>query len=156
MNDCEDSSSLFFFSKNGDFANVTNDKSRVNSSILYHELNKSDNLICLNCHKNKRDCYFDYCGHCVYCKDCAENLIKDSKNCPLCRFPFGSAINGITVDVEKICIICYDKKVDTILMPCGHIVTCSECLENWLKTKNECPVCRQEISYFKKIYNELN
>lgn len=151
---CEyQTSSLFFFSGNGDFTPTTNDKSKICDSIVFQEIKKIDNSTCIICHKNKRECYFNLCCHKVCCNECSEKLINDQKNCPLCRFPIEKALHGINAVDENICIICYDKKVDCIVAPCGHVVACSECLENWFKSKSECPLCRKENSFYKKIYD---
>ena len=40
------------------------------------------------------------------------------------------------------CVICKDWVVRTrALVPCGHIA-CQDCLAQWLKRSNSCPVCR--------------
>lgn len=81
----DQNASLFFLCGNGNFTNETNDESRVNESVMLKKMDKSDNSLCMNCHKNKRDCFFDLCLHKIYCRECAEQLIKDKKGCPLCK-----------------------------------------------------------------------
>lgn len=39
-----------------------------------------------------------------------------------------------------ICVICMDQPCDSLLIPCGHVNSCSSCLKNWNKG---CPSCRQ-------------
>ena len=34
---------------------------------------------------------------------------------------------------NQICMICFDKKNEVILRPCGHSGLCFECFENYLK-----------------------
>ena len=46
------------------------------------------------------------------------------------------------VDTES-CIICYDKKNNWEL-PCKHKFH-KECLQEWFKLKNECPLCRENF-----------
>lgn len=62
---------------------------------------------------------------------------------------------AIHVDDENMCIVCYEKKADCIVSPCGHVATCCSCMKNWLDTKQTCPVCRKEISEYKKINSEF-
>jgi len=49
---------------------------------------------------------------------------------------------------DTICIICLDKKRDTLILECGHIVSCSTC-SSFLKI---CPVCRGKITRVVKAY----
>lgn len=39
------------------------------------------------------------------------------------------------------CKVCMDKTVDTVFLPCGHLITCNGCAE---RVKN-CPMCRMLI-----------
>jgi hypothetical protein len=47
---------------------------------------------------------------------------------------------------ETICKICFEKKISTVLLNCGHAGLCSDCLSN--KDLNNCPFCRKEITTF--------
>lgn len=68
------------------------------------------------------------------------------------------------------CIICYERKKTTILMPCWHQHTCGPCWIMWKiqqinyvplesiddadeTTKPKCPVCRQGVDEFKEAKN---
>lgn len=46
---------------------------------------------------------------------------------------------------EGLCVICQEKKSDVMCMPCGHGGQCTECFKEYLKTKDECMLCRQKI-----------
>lgn len=48
---------------------------------------------------------------------------------------------GIKSKSGKICVLCMDVRSDASVIRCGHVF-CYDCILNWLKTKNECPVCR--------------
>jgi hypothetical protein len=52
------------------------------------------------------------------------------------------------VDNDKLCIICMDAPITTILMPCNHVKYCSKCAEKL----SECSVCRTSIHEYQKIY----
>jgi len=41
----------------------------------------------------------------------------------------------------KTCKVCMDKEVNTVFLPCGHLVSCDQCAP---KLRN-CPVCRTYI-----------
>lgn len=46
---------------------------------------------------------------------------------------------------DGLCIICQDKKSDTMCKPCGHGGFCTECMKEYLKDKDECSLCRVKI-----------
>jgi hypothetical protein len=48
------------------------------------------------------------------------------------------------------CIICYEKKIDTLLAPCGHLVVCHDCA--LLLKDKQCPICRATINQIFKAY----
>uniref|UniRef100_A0A914HJV0 RING-type domain-containing protein n=1 Tax=Globodera rostochiensis TaxID=31243 RepID=A0A914HJV0_GLORO len=55
--------------------------------------------------------------------------------------------------IEKIhsskgCVVCFDKKIDFVFIPCWHACVCEECEE---KIGDTCPMCRQ-ISSKQRIY----
>ena len=48
----------------------------------------------------------------------------------------------------KLCKICLDNPIDTIFLPCSHLVTCTKCQ----MCINECPICRAKIKATAKVY----
>ncbi|CAL5999568.1 C3HC4 type (RING finger) domain-containing protein [Hexamita inflata] len=42
------------------------------------------------------------------------------------------------------CPICYDQFNYPVALPCGHVM-CYQCIKQWGKQQNECPVCRQSF-----------
>ena len=51
------------------------------------------------------------------------------------------------INPELLCSICFEKRVDTVLTPCGHTF-CQECLGS----TSECYSCRGNIQTKHKIY----
>ena len=49
---------------------------------------------------------------------------------------------------SKFCKICVNNEINTILLPCGHLVTCNACASS---LKN-CPMCRRNINDKIRIY----
>jgi len=41
----------------------------------------------------------------------------------------------------KTCKVCMDKDVNTVFLPCGHLVSCDQCSPKL----RDCPVCRTYI-----------
>lgn len=164
VNNCKiqlegETSSLFFFSGNSDFENLTNDKSKTSEKIRFDDRAFDEkNVLCLKCHKNKRDTFLFPCCHKLMCKKCAEESLADIQKkfvCPLCNFVVSKVSTGINVDEDNLCIKCMENKIDCIILPCGHFAACSTCLSNWFEKHNNCPVCRNENSEFLKIYNDF-
>merc|ERR1711997_1002205 len=49
-------------------------------------------------------------------------------------------------DDSKLCIVCLDGDRDHVIIPCGHICVCTDCM--WLYSRGgaECPICRAKVS----------
>lgn len=154
---CENQTTgLYYFANNGEFEAVTNNKDKANDKVKFEQPIVSKNVVlCLKCNKNQRNCFLLKCGHQVYCKECAELALKNHENCPLCRFPIIQVSEGFKMNEDELCILCCEKKPDSIIMPCGHTGVCSDCLNNWFKENRCCPVCRAGDSYYNKIEKNI-
>ena len=109
--------------------------------------------MCLKCGKNKRNCFFQSCGHCIYCMECGEEALKNKELCPLCRFPIQAfACPHEQNLVEGVCTICLTNQSDAVVLPCGHTGYCYSCLSEWISRNGTCPVCRIEATC-KKIHD---
>jgi len=58
---------------------------------------QSDPSLCIVCDTNKRSVVFQSCGHFICCRDCVEQIRRNSGLCPLCRSKFGfkTMITGV-------------------------------------------------------------
>jgi pSer/pThr/pTyr-binding forkhead associated (FHA) protein len=56
---------------------------------------------------------------------------------------FGGRINGL-LESELSCSVCSEIFVDARVTSCGHTF-CSFCIREWLRKKNDCPICRKHI-----------
>ena len=43
------------------------------------------------------------------------------------------------VKEEDLCKLCFDRRIDTVMIPCGHMVVCRHCG----KKVKDCPICRK-------------
>lgn len=52
-----------------------------------------------------------------------------------------------------VCVACLECPPDTRLLPCGHVVTCSRCLDNAARAglQRRCFLCRQVVTSSKRI-----
>ena len=50
------------------------------------------------------------------------------------------------------CVICWEAKCDCVFYPCGHIIACHECGLKLYLRKQPCPMCRQPIGNFQRVY----
>ncbi len=85
------------------------------------------------------------------------------------RVPQGQPPEYFQLDKEEFserlrCIICYEKAVNIVLIPCGHLL-CSSCYDNRLVEQKICPICTTNITsitrifyggYKQKFYNNIN
>ena len=51
---------------------------------------------------------------------------------------------------DKVCAICCDRRRDSVLVPCGHIVACMQCGVKF--DDQHCPICKQYVSMVLKTY----
>jgi hypothetical protein len=51
-------------------------------------------------------------------------------------------------DISELCKICMTCKKDTIMIPCGHYITCGDCAG--IDTK--CPMCRTAVQHRYKVF----
>lgn len=42
---------------------------------------------------------------------------------------------------ENLCKICMEANIDSLLLDCGHMITCTDCG----RLLHDCPICRQII-----------
>ena len=52
---------------------------------------------------------------------------------------------------KDLCQICFEAKKDTILLPCGHYLYCTDCVEKQANP-DLCPYCRQKIDDKNKVF----
>ncbi|CDW89039.1 e3 ubiquitin-protein ligase neurl1b-like [Stylonychia lemnae] len=52
------------------------------------------------------------------------------------------------------CIICLDKKKDSVFYPCGHECVCNTCGKEFMKIVRDkfCPMCRDRVKDLMKVY----
>ena len=52
---------------------------------------------------------------------------------------------------NKVCYICVEKPCNAVVMNCGHGGVCYDCALEFVKKKNQCMQCRQEVNQVIKI-----
>ena len=55
---------------------------------------------------------------------------------------------SVSVDDKDLCKVCLDFEADTLLMPCKHLCSCSECAA----ALTSCPICRTKIADRMRVY----
>jgi hypothetical protein len=60
--------------------------------------------------------------------------------------------NKFTEMLKSECTICFSKKTNPVMEPNCQNIFCGECLLKWLKTKPNCPLCRDNIQSNELIY----
>ena len=58
------------------------------------------------------------------------------------------AIN-LSLKNKEFCVICFDKSINAVFIPCGHYCCCYKCAK---KCAKKCPICRKKIKLVQKIY----
>ncbi len=67
------------------------------------------------------------------------------------QIKFQKILPVISARIEELtlCNICLERKVNCVLMNCGHQSFCDECIG---KSEEKCPMCREKIVKVVKIY----
>lgn len=115
----------------------------------------SDRVICFSCGGGLRD--WDegdvpWEQHALWLYNCkflksmkGEDYIKSVRDS---YFNQDQSVQFDDKDEDKLCKVCYVRKYEIVLIPCGHIVVCKNCV---LLIK-KCPLCRGGISDTIKVY----
>ncbi len=87
------------------------------------------------CEKQKLDKLLEKKEHLhIYLQNCKSEYLKELEK---------------NVNPELLCQICYENRINLVLLPCGHTF-CSKCLND---TVTQCFNCRSNIEKRTKIYN---
>ena len=55
----------------------------------------------------------------------------------------------VILDESLICKVCFERVIDVVLLPCGHVTVCEQCSTT---LGDVCPMCRAKISLVVKTY----
>ena len=76
-----------------------------------------------------------------------QNLVLDLSNSKIKLDQAEVNIKNTETNYE--CKICMDKQLSVALKPCGHIVSCEDCMD---KLPPECPLCRERTTGSMKVF----
>eukprot|EP00948_MAST-09A_sp_MAST-9A-sp1_P002016 g2016.t1 len=60
--------------------------------------------------------------------------------------PLPPGFENFIVTEDNECIICFDRAIDTALVPCGHVCMCYSCARTIFHDTKRCPLCRAELT----------
>ena len=61
---------------------------------------------------------------------------------------------SVHVETHTECSICMSSKVNTLMLPCRHFATCFTCAQTLQASTNKCPICREIVLDFVKVYKK--
>lgn len=61
----------------------------------------------------------------------------------------------IEIEEDQLCVLCYAKKADSVIMPCGHGGICNPCSLELFAGCKDCPICRN-VKKISKIFSGNN
>lgn len=104
--------------------------------------------------------YFNRCPYIMLLEDedksigeTAQKTNVKSRNCVItsknCEVSIQNDIDNVKYYKDMSCKICTVEEVSTVLIPCGHVITCTKCT---LSVNNTCPMCRKPFYIVVKIY----
>jgi len=53
---------------------------------------------------------------------------------------------------EILCVLCLNERRSYLFNPCNHLCTCEKCAIDLMNKNSECPICRNPIQSFTKVY----
>lgn len=90
------------------------------------------------------------CNNHEFCVDCMTTFqMAGLTECLACGSSQEVKVCGSSQEVKVVeevgaCIICLDKYIQPLAVPCGHVF-CTGCITTWTQTSTSCPVCRTAI-----------
>lgn len=104
---------------------------------------------CVVCQNEDATVVVQPCGHKAYCSRCNQSLTPElKKRCSLCNQPRERDIVIKLESTRNVCINCGEKNAN-IYNDCGHLVVCSDCVNN--KKLVVCPLCDVELKNIQKV-----
>ena len=76
----------------------TSDNGRLQTEADVEE----GNTKCMVCWERAPDCILLECGHCGLCVQCADQLWKQTRRCPLCRGSFAAVMQIVSCDASTV------------------------------------------------------
>ena len=58
------------------------------------------------------------------------------------------SLQPMTLPAGAECVVCMDKPLEMVFVPCGHICVCEECSAQITR----CPICRSRTQMAVKVY----
>ncbi len=60
--------------------------------------------------------------------------------------------DGSPEDLKGLCVVCQEVPVAYIANPCSHVALCRDCVHRLVKFDNRCPMCRNVVDTFSRVY----
>lgn len=54
-------------------------------------------------------------------------------------------------NIPETCVVCHDRRLQVISLPCNHIVMCRWCGEELLQRNDRCPWCRAPLDDVRQV-----
>ena len=87
-------------------------------------------------------------------KDNSAECSKDDCQREMKRMMLEKMDETIVSKEAKTCVVCFEEKSGTfVLQPCGHAKTCQNCCDKIVSETKKCPLCRETVSKYQKIYD---
>ena len=79
---------------------------------------------------------------------------KDDCQQEIKRLMFDKVGETLSFREAKTCVVCFDERKGTfVLIPCGHAKTCQKCSDKIVAESKSCPLCRETVSKYQKVYD---
>lgn len=82
----------------------------------------------------------------------SEQFLNEARNARTEKAIANRNQNVSSTDGENVCVVCLNNPREVILLNCGHICICAECMIV-LPQPLKCPVCRQSVERYLHVYN---
>ena len=122
------------------------DNNRTND-IFYTKIKyNNNNISCTGCYLNRKNKKYEYCV--ISKKESLNNeysiilSLDNGSKYLINRVSNNNKISDEKTEIpEEQCIICYEYLKNHVIIPCGHVITCTRCTNEFLNTKSVCPIC---------------
>ena len=87
-------------------------------------------------------------------KNATQECVKEDCQKEMKRMILDKVDDTFVSKEGKSCVVCYDERNGTfVLQPCGHAKTCEKCCNKIVRETKKCPLCRETVAKYQKIYD---